>query len=215
MIVSHKHKFIYIHPHKCAGTSITESLIPDLGEDDVVVGVTDDGKKLDTEKGKWRNCKHAGASHIKTNVGKDVWADYFKFSFVRNPFDRCVSWYFWFLQKCGEDNRHVKNIREMTFNEFIASDDFNHIRQKFSFSNQVCIEGVPQTNYVGYFETLQRDFDNVCSIIGLKKRKLEKYNATKRSLHGSYYSEKSIELVSQFFPEDIRMHNYTFTGRHP
>ena len=213
MIISHKHKFIYIHPHKCAGTSITESLLPHLGNKDIVVGVTGDGEALNEKSGKWCNFKHAPALRIKNEVGDKVWANYFKFSFVRNPFDRCVSWYFWFLQKCGDGNPHVKNIRKMSFNEFVSSKDFDHLRIKFPFSKQLCEKGVPQTNFIGYYETLQRDFDKVCDIIGIKKSKLNKSNATERTLHGSYYSEKSIDLIYEYFAEDINMYNYTFTGR--
>ena len=62
-------------------------------------------------------------------------------------------------------------------------------------------------------ETLQRDFDKVCDIIGIKKSKLNKSNATKRTLHGSYYSQKSIDLIHEYFADDINMYNYTFTGR--
>ena len=49
--------------------------------------------------------------------------------------------------------------------------------------------------------------------MGIKRKKLDKSNATKRTLHGSYYSKKSIDLVSEFFADDINMYNYTFTGR--
>ena len=216
MIISHKHKFIYIHPHKCAGSSITESLLPHLGDEDIVVGVTNDGESLESNKGKWQKFKHAPASRIKQVVGDEVWANYFKFSFVRNPFDRCVSWYFWLLG----DNAH-KRVREMSFEEWVIScfgDEQAVINESwtklcFTFSGMLCKEGVPQTNFIGFYETLQRDFDKVCDMIGIERKKLDKVNATKRGLHGSYYSKKSIDLVSEFFADDISMYNYTFNGR--
>ena len=38
MIISHKHKFIFIHPQRGGGTSITSALIPVLGKDDEIYG---------------------------------------------------------------------------------------------------------------------------------------------------------------------------------
>lgn len=221
MIISHKHKFIYIHPHKCAGSSITETLVPYLGDEDIVVGVTNDGESLNADNGKWHNFKHASVSRIKHAVGDEVWANYFKFSFVRNPFDRCVSWYFWLLQhskKADLEWKELKEIRGMSFEEFIASailtpKDEGWLKTWFKFSGMLCKEGTPQTNFIGFYETLQRDFDKVCDMIGIERKKLCKVNTTKRDSHGSYYSKKSIDLVSEFFSDDISMYNYTFDGR--
>jgi hypothetical protein len=42
MIVSHTHKFIFVHINKCAGTSVTKALLPYLGENDLVLGFTNE-----------------------------------------------------------------------------------------------------------------------------------------------------------------------------
>ena len=38
MIISHKHKFIFIHINKCGGSSVTRALMPYLGPNDLVLG---------------------------------------------------------------------------------------------------------------------------------------------------------------------------------
>lgn len=77
-VVSHKYKFIYIHVLKSGGTATKEFIRKSLcGEDDK------DCKKVDREIVKPYNCKSA----LREN------ADYFTFSFVRNPFSRIYSMY--------------------------------------------------------------------------------------------------------------------------
>jgi hypothetical protein len=121
MIISHKHKFIFLKTRKTASTSTEFALNEICGPDDVVtpVGVIDETKRtglgprhyqyrpplLSTE---WpnlvsryvRNGKmplnfygHMHGWRVKRRVGKKIWNSYFKFAFDRNPWDREVSWY--------------------------------------------------------------------------------------------------------------------------
>jgi len=63
-------KIIFIHPPRCSGTSIEASF-------------------------NWHNEreKHLKASAIRQKLEKDKWESSFKFSIVRNPFDRVISMY--------------------------------------------------------------------------------------------------------------------------
>jgi hypothetical protein len=121
MIISHKHKFIFLKTRKTASTSTEFALNEICGPDDVVtpVGVIDETKRtglgprhyqyrpplLSTE---WpnlvsryvRNGKmplnfygHMHGWRVKRRAGKKIWNSYFKFAFDRNPWDREVSWY--------------------------------------------------------------------------------------------------------------------------
>jgi hypothetical protein len=49
MIISHKYRFIFIHIRKCAGTSVTRALVSLLGKEDIVIGCTAEGEKLERE----------------------------------------------------------------------------------------------------------------------------------------------------------------------
>ena len=100
MIISHKHKFIFVHPHRCGGTSVTRALLPYLGTKDEVYGCEKEYEILSEEnrvknidchgneqgKNPW---KHSTAKWIKEYTGKKIWDTYFKFVFVRNnPMNR-------------------------------------------------------------------------------------------------------------------------------
>ncbi len=73
MLISHQYKFIFVHIQKTGGLTVEDILerqVPDLQK---VIG------------------RHALAQHGIDTIPE--WNDYFKFAFVRNPWDRLVSWY--------------------------------------------------------------------------------------------------------------------------
>ena len=125
MIVSHKHKFIFVKTHKTATQSFFNVIRPHLGPDDVAVGderVADDTYNLNKPNDQWRfvdtslnidqkfptglsarETKDKMGNHIpwftiKKIVGDDIWNTYSKFSIERDPLDRIVS-LFYFLEK--------------------------------------------------------------------------------------------------------------------
>ena len=73
MLISHSHKLIFIHIQKTGGSTISEILsknFPDICQ---------------------FKAKHDFA--IQGTGELCEWKDYYKFAFVRNPWDRLVSWY--------------------------------------------------------------------------------------------------------------------------
>lgn len=115
VVVSHEHKFIFLKTRKTAGTSIEmllEGKIAPSGHEVIEVRPTfvwDGGiiasrswQKLhpeDVPLGAWR--EHLPSVQIKALLGDTIWNDYFRFTAVRNPFDRAVSFFFWFRQAQG------------------------------------------------------------------------------------------------------------------
>jgi hypothetical protein len=129
LILSHKYKFIFIHIPKCAGTSITQSLIPYLGQDDLVLGCTPEFEALSREyKAKGWIHKHSTASEIREFVGEETWNSYFKFAFVRHPLDLILSLYFWWKKTAAdwdEAGRQTKAaVMKMDFDTFCRNAQF-------------------------------------------------------------------------------------------
>lgn len=94
MIISENKKFIFIHIPKTGGTSVTRSLEECLKYNDIVLGGTQYGEKLQKiYKKQFGVSKHSLGIEIQDLVGQEKWEDFFRFSVVRNPYHRIFSNY--------------------------------------------------------------------------------------------------------------------------
>lgn len=148
-------------------------------------------------------------------VPAKVYKDYFKFAFIRNPFDRLVSCWLNKVYK-RKDNRFKASdemLRNMqTFSGFISFVETldletcdEHIR------NQSSLIDLSNINYIGRMENFEEDLDEVFNIIGIKNNVLTVKNVTKsRKSYQEYYSESDIKRVHQLYKKDIRIFGYQF-----
>ena len=101
MIISHRHKFIYLKPRKVAGTSVEVALAQHCGDDDIVTPVSAFNPDWDEEEyaqsgKKWRGySRHSPLLPVRKRLGRELWDAYFKFAVTRNPWDLVVSQYHW------------------------------------------------------------------------------------------------------------------------
>lgn len=116
MIISHRHRFIFLKPRKVAGTSVEVALAQHCGDGDIVTPITDFDPKWDQDQyahpGKvWPGYgRHATLERVRKKIGQPLWDDYFKFTIIRNPWDLVVSQYFWATRK-DEGQDHKDGIR--------------------------------------------------------------------------------------------------------
>lgn len=120
MLISHRKKFIFTKTKKSASTSVEsyfekycmpegqwafsharEEYVGEAG----IIGYRgrNRGKQI------WHN--HMSAAKIKDNIGTSIWNSYFKFTVVRNPFDKLVSGFY--MQE--------KRIRKYTTSQKLAA----------------------------------------------------------------------------------------------
>jgi len=165
--------------------------------------------------------------------------EYFKFSFVRNPWDRTVSIYKYF----GWD-------RYVDFKKFVVKKLQNHVwRDNYWFvgpqSDFVCNQrGDIMVDFLGKFENLRADFNQVCQHLRLAPTELPHINkSTKQKLepnlnprkvfnyarwlyhtstmpsfktrpsfsnYRDYYDNESRDLVAKVYKKDIELFGYEF-----
>ena len=190
MLLSHKHKFIFIHVPKTGGTSIKAVLEPYA---DHKYGIP---------------LKHNGAKYWQNQLGKKMWKKYFVFAFVRNPWDRMVSRRFY--QKYVNLNPEARERGEKckTLLEFL-----NLARSKFVMNQSRYFRNHKNkyvVDFVGRFENLQGDFDIICEKTGLPQMVLPKLNTSPHGDYRQYYDEETKKVVEKACQDDIIRYGYEF-----
>jgi len=118
MIVSHRHKFIFLKTRKTAGTSMEIALSKFCGPRDILTPIGPKDEQIRRELGyrgvqnrhlqlslaslrylweerRLRYHNHVAAQWVRATLGEAVWETYFKFCIERNPWDKAVSLYYW------------------------------------------------------------------------------------------------------------------------
>ena len=116
MIISHRHKFVYVKTRKTASTSLEIALSQFCGPDDVITKIVPKDQALraslgypgpqnefvrDGSGGAFELLNHAPAAVARDLLG-ERFHDYFMFTIERNPFDRVISQYWWEVQGMAE-----------------------------------------------------------------------------------------------------------------
>jgi hypothetical protein len=148
---------------------------------------------------------------------------FFKFAFVRNPWDRVVSTYS-FLRRGGmnEQDRMWSAqclSRYPDFSSFVRgwlSEEniwswVHFIPQGHFILND---QGTVMVDYVGRFERIDEDFAYVAHCLGRDIR-LDKTNESGHRHFSSYYEEDTREIVRRVYARDIEAFNYRFEGAAP
>lgn len=182
-IINNSYKFIFVHVPKAAGTSVTNALSGLTNYCDLEIGGTHFGERV---QGAYRDRfglgKHSTASEIKAVVGAVTWARYFTFSFVRNPFTRCLSTYH-FLRKWEGGNPELRQRIQTfeTFDDYVLSNIWEESNgpdqifrpQTFWLRRQTDM-GKTLVDYVGKLENLELDLKGMLQLIEVPKKSIEK-----------------------------------------
>ena len=144
--------------------------------------------------------------------------NYYKFAFVRNPWDRLVSKFNFDLQ---QNKGSIKPFyHNGNFDDFIKnlSDNFNYILQ-LKPTQFISCHFVPQTNFVfskkikldflGRFENFDQDISKLAEKFNIKKE-IKHENKTNHKSYDLYYSNKTRDIVEKLYKEDIKNFGYTF-----
>lgn len=140
---------------------------------------------------------------------------YFKFAFVRNPFDRLVSC--WLNKVVGRDKGTLvvdegiwNEIQDFSgFISFVETLDLKtcniHLREQSSLIDLSAID------FIGRMENFEADLAEVLGIIGVPVAELEKKNASKaRKSYQEYYKDADIERVYKLYQKDCQIFGYQF-----
>ena len=189
MLISHKHKFIFIHVHRTGGTSIINLLKRELEND--IDEISEHGNANSSER-----------------VLIDKYPNYKIIGFVRNPWARILSWYS-LINKWNDFT--IKESRE-EYQKFLElklaakpNDPYFHYNQLDYFPN---LDTKRITLY--RFEDFDEETKKLFALINLDAGKIPHTNQTESKKYQDYYTQESKELISHMCIRDINYFKYSF-----
>jgi hypothetical protein len=203
-MISFQKRFLFVHIPKTAGNSI-QSILRDYSEDELVpLRDEQDGiERFGLRNPKYKIKKHSKLAEYKAALGEVEFGGLYKFTCVRNPWDRMVSLYFTPTQDIGAWDR--KKFRKL-ISKALAVADYLWLDkgEKDPFDN---------VDYVLRFENLADDFRTVCGTLGISPTTLPQYNRSSRDHYSKYYDDELRELVHARFAAEIERFGYSFEER--
>jgi hypothetical protein len=212
LIISHARRFIFIKTKKTAGTSLEIALSKYVGNDDVLSPLVDydekarhqiSGRRAQNHQKAFRSAnlserirmissreavpqyrEHLPAVDVRKLVDPAVWDGYFKFTVVRNPFDRMISRYFWSVAN-GKNVPGRWSVE--SFNQYLRYFP-EHINENW---NIYTAGDEPLVDAVVRYERLEEDLAHVSERIGLP--------------HNIYDDMKAIKAKSGIRPDAVEV----------
>jgi hypothetical protein len=185
--IFHHHKCIFIHIPKTAGTAIENT----LKEKSSIVG------------------GHSYAASIQAKY-PEIFREYYKFTFIRNPINRFVSEYYYLKNSpCSNALSNKEIIASKNINEYVQSctllPNILHLREQHVF---ICNRDMDiLVDDVYRYENIENDWQKVrIHKLGLDYEPLMVMNKTKEK-HTNLTKENE-EIVSKWYHKDFELFNY-------
>lgn len=206
MIISGLHKFVFAAIPKTGTHSIRRALREHMGPQDMEQVGLFVQRSLPVPDLARIGHGHISLAQLRPYVKAEEFNAFFKFAFVRNPFDRFVSYASFITREAGHFDRDPKRVMR----HFVANPPMEHIlfRPQHEFITDE--RGELLTDYVGRVELMQQSYDEVCARIGIPTAPLEQVNSSRRGSYRDYYDEALIEGVAKLYARDLELFGYEF-----
>lgn len=214
--INHDLKAIFIHVHKTGGSYVASVLKQYYGFETYYLKRPDHDKfclnrvKNPNQKN-YENRVHGVYNYYKTSrelnqrmgMTPQKWETYYKFTFIRNPYDRMISGW-------NHMNPKVPFSRYVHLKNHVPDMEYIHV-----FMNQVRHivdeRGRIVVQFIGKFETLEDDLDRVLTNLGVYYRIHNPYQRVNKHEHAhysTYYDPLTLQVVNALIAEDLRAFHY-------
>ncbi len=205
MIISESKKLIFVHVQKTAGTSFSQllepyALIPSAGRWNKIA--SDMGLVKDWRKFYFR--KHASLRQAEKILPAAIYQNYFKCAFVRNPWDRLVSWYS-YVQSTPS---HSDCKPGESFNDFAMRFISKSRRAQWWMLENA--QGELGMDFIGRFEHLNEDIAHICKMLGIPFTALPHTNKMAKQDFRTFYDDRLAAAVQNAWQTEITYFGYQF-----
>lgn len=176
MIISHIHKFVFVAIPKTGTHAIRRALRPELGKFDWEQCTLFEDKRFPINQLAQISHGHFTCKQVEPYFPKGTWSKYLKFCFVRNPYDRFVSFcnfYYPKLMKVDPEKTMMAIFHE---HENLLN---HHIllkpQHEFVYDENLksCVD------FIGKYEYLANDFKQVCNQLDIQYNALNQVNGSR------------------------------------
>ena len=209
-------KIIFIHVPRCGGTTIEKNLWKNEFNNDFDFDMSDEKHLLQGLVDKYRNkYQFDGLQHLTLNNIKKIYPDecknFFKFSFIRNPYSRIASAYAGVMTFRKDLRNFLVIYKDTSFKNFlylIKDNMHTHwLPIDFFFRDN-------DLDFIGRFENFDNDLDELKKLTNMnfvKKNYSGKLNFSDKFNYLKLYEDKEcIELVAEIYSKDLDRFNYNF-----
>ncbi len=183
------YKALFVHIPKTAGQSIENFFLQKMGKNREEDGADFFLKpNTDLKKGPPRLAHLSVLEYLKYEYISEVeFQHYYKFAFVRNPFDRVISFYKFY----GFHALISLNTFVISYLPYYFKTEFWFFKNQADFiydNNKLLVD------FVGKFESLDEDFSIVAKELTIKKHNLPESNISERP---KFISRKTLNLIKK------------------
>ena len=227
MIISNKYCFIYVRVAKTGSSSLLDYQKGPLRNSKIL----SEGEKASVKKGfanvpsfvfdnfdepkkflkehRLNDINHIPLFVAKKYINQADYKSFFKFGFVRNPFDRMVSAYEY--SKSWYNSHSKRLIPEFpSFKNWVLEEWGQNGRLGKYGSQGAYLEG---GDFIGRFENLQTDFTLASKHIGkdiIPKLPILNQSKSSKSHYSKWYDNETIDIVAGLNKNDLEKYNYDF-----
>ena len=207
MIISFKHRYIFFPVPKTGTHAVRKALREHMGDGDLEQVWLFGQKRFPFPEFAHIQHGHISVREIRPVLGEEAFANHLKFAFVRNPFDRFVS----YCSFMSRETNHFE-VAPLALMKYIIRQQrpTDHILYQPQYSFLVAEDGSLAMDFIGHTETMQASYDQLCLRLGISTRHLEKLNTSKHRPYQEYYDRDLIGWVSDLYQKDLEMFGYTF-----
>ena len=153
-------------------------------------------------------------------IDREKFDKYFKFTIVRNPWDRAVSCYHYLMEGGNrkEEDLYLQTLFKSEYNTFekfvLHYLDKDKIHEHLLFRPQYLyvfdVKGECQVDFIGKYENLENDIDYVLKKLGISS-KLTHHNKSGRKQYQHYYQDRDlIEKIADLYRKDVEIFDYSY-----